>query len=1220
VRFAQVTRGALASLLVVGAVSCLPPDITPLPPEVGTLTVSSLPDSLYVGSSANLTSNVRDVNNVDLPNEPRIWSSSNNSVATVSSTGAVTGVGPGSANITVRAGARTASVAARVIARVATVTLAPKPLELFPGRTQALSVSLQDNAANALTGRVVSWGTRDSSVATVSPAGLVRATPYTGGVSRTTRVFATSENVTDSVIVLVTPTPVATVVVAPAAATLTEGNPATATLTATVRDSSSNTLNRTVTWASSNTAVATVSPSGVVSAVSQGTATISATAGGVTGQATITVNGRPVATVVVAPDTFTIQDGRTRQLTATLRDADGALLTGRVVTWTSLDAARATVNASGLVTGGAAAGTARIVATSEGVADTSVATVTLRAVQTVTTASARDSAFVGDSVLFTAVAVDAAGDTITGRAVTWTSLNSGIATVSTAGWVRGVAGGIAQIRATIGGVQSALDTLRVLAPVNTVTVTPANPQVVRNDSLQLTSTLRDASNVVVTGRPVAWSSSDTGVARVSATGRVFGRRSGTATITATSEGRSGGTTVTVPADVATVTVAPATANVQLGYTQAYSATLRDSLNNVLGGRTVRWSSANTAVARIDSITGVATATATGGGSTTITATSEGRSGTATITVPVPNPVNTVVASPAADTLLKGDTVTITPTLRDAGNAVLLGRSINFTSLNTAIATVTQQNLGAGIAGGRVSAVAVGATGIVVASEGRADTVPIVVLDSVATIEISPSTTVTLEKPATQQLTLTLRNAAGQVLSPAGRSIGWTSVSPSVATVTQGGLVTAVGNGAAGNQSAAIQVDVNGVVGQKVILVTQPVKTVQVTALTMNNYQPTALTVTVRDTAGVALTGRSVSFVSSNPAVATVNATTGVVTPVANSGTTTITATSEGRAGSAAVTIPAVATVQVTQAPVSVGATAGFSATVRDAASNVLSGRPVTWTSGNTAIATVSSTGVVTGVAVGSTTITATVFGVSGNVTVTVQCAVRDLAVSVTTTGTIGTDDCAAGAGFFEERFRFSPSSSAMYEFRVSPSSTVFVRNTFNADTATAAAALSTSCAPTTCNVFGLFAAGDYGLRIRNGTTSQYGQTFSVQPLTVSALPAGCYNVPLGLSTSQPATFSLSLSTTSCTFTGAGMYHGELHIRLGPGQTLTTTMNSTAFDAQLELWHPNFGRVALDDNGNGGTNSRLVYTSSLAAESVFILRPAAKGGAVGAYTLTGQLSP
>jgi len=148
-----------------------------------------------------------------------------------------------------------------------------------------------------------------------------------------------------------------------------------------------------------------------------------------------------------------------------------------------------------------------------------------------------------------------------------------------------------------------------------------------------------------------------------------------------------------------------------------------------------------------------------------------------------------------------------------------------------------------------------------------------------------------------------------------------------------------------------------------------------------------LTATTKDSAGSVLTGRAVTWASSNPAVATVSA-TGLVTGVAV-GSATIMATAEGKNGTAAVTVTVpppvpVASVTVAPATVLVGVTVQLTATTKDAAGNVLTGRTVTWATSNPAVATVNFTGLATGVAAGQATITATSEGQSGTAAITVS--------------------------------------------------------------------------------------------------------------------------------------------------------------------------------------------------------------------------------------------
>ena len=151
-------------------------------------------------------------------------------------------------------------------------------------------------------------------------------------------------------------------------------------------------------------------------------------------------------------------------------------------------------------------------------------------------------------------------------------------------------------------------------------------------------------------------------------------------------------------------------------------------------------------------------------------------------------------------------------------------------------------------------------------------------------------------------------------------------------------------------------------------------------------QTASLTATARDAKGNTLTGRTVAWTTSAQAIATVSS-AGVVTGVAP-GSATITATIEGKAGTAAVTVvvPPVATVTVTATATTLqaGQTTQATAVTRDGSNTVVTGRVVTWTSSDQAIATVSSSGVVAGVTAGTVTITATSEGKAGTVQITVS--------------------------------------------------------------------------------------------------------------------------------------------------------------------------------------------------------------------------------------------
>src|SRR5437867_2274924 len=262
-----------------------------------------------------------------------------------------------------------------------------------------------------------------------------------------------------------------------------------------------------------------------------------------------------------------------------------------------------------------------------GMSDSATAVVTATAVPvaSVVVLPAAASAPVGGTVQFVAVPLDSTGTALGGRIIVWASSNTAVANVNTSGVATAAATGSTTIAATSEG-HSGTATLTVTAvtvPVASVTVSPASASVPVGPAVQLAATPKDASGNPLTGRTVTWASSNTSVGTVNASGLVTGVVAGSTTITATSEGQSGTSVVTVTlVPVASVTVSPAPASVQAGQTVQLTATPKDANGNTLTGRTVTWASSNTSVGTVNAsglVTGVVA------GSTTITATSEGKS-------------------------------------------------------------------------------------------------------------------------------------------------------------------------------------------------------------------------------------------------------------------------------------------------------------------------------------------------------------------------------------------------------------------------------------------------------------------------------------------------------------------------------------------------------------------------------------------------------------------
>src|SRR5205809_1006815 len=265
--------------------------------------------------------------------------------------------------------------------------------------------------------------------------------------------------------------------------------------------------------------------------------------GGVSDTALVTVTVAPVSAVSVAPTAATILVGATTQLQATTTDSLGNVLTGRTVTWASNNSA-VTVNGTGLATG-AGTGSATITATSEGQSGTSSVTVTFVPVASVTVTPPSASVQVGQTVQLTATPKDANGNTLPGRTVTWASTNTTVATVNGQGLVTARVAGGATITATSEGQSGTAAITVTAAPVATVTVSPAAAAVQPGQTVQLTATTKDANGNILTGRTVTWVSNNNPAGTVSSSGLVTGVATGTALITATSEGKTGSAVVAV---------------------------------------------------------------------------------------------------------------------------------------------------------------------------------------------------------------------------------------------------------------------------------------------------------------------------------------------------------------------------------------------------------------------------------------------------------------------------------------------------------------------------------------------------------------------------------------------------------------------------------------------------------------------------------------------------
>ena len=292
----------------------------------------------------------------------------------------------------------------------------------------------------------------------------------------------------------------ATVAVAPATVRLTALG-ATEELTAEVRDQNGTAMaGAAVSWASSAASVATVSATGLVTAAGNGTATITATAGSVSGTATVTV-AQEVSAVAVTPALDTLVAGDTLRLTAVAADANGHPVAGAEFDWASGDTAVAVVDATGLVTG-VGAGEAEVAATAAGV--------TGRAELSVVAPAPTSVAVTPDTVALTALGQtarlaaevrDQNGRVIEGIPVSWTSADSLVAAVDSAGLVTAIGGGATTVAATAGEVSGAA-VVTVMQSAGSVVLSPAADTVALGNTLRLMAEAFDENGHRVEGGSV----------------------------------------------------------------------------------------------------------------------------------------------------------------------------------------------------------------------------------------------------------------------------------------------------------------------------------------------------------------------------------------------------------------------------------------------------------------------------------------------------------------------------------------------------------------------------------------------------------------------------------------------------------------------------------------------------------------------------------------------
>ncbi|MCK5129602.1 MAG: Ig-like domain-containing protein [Clostridiales bacterium] len=277
----------------------------------------------------------------DATNKNVTWASGNTGIATVSSSGVVTGVSLGSTTITV-------TTVDGSFEDTSTVNVTPVSVTGVSLNKSSTTIEMEDTetliatvAPGDAANQNVTWESDDTNIATVSTSGLV-----TGIAEGSATITVTTEDgsFTDTCTVTVDPVSVTGVSLDHSTLSIPDGG--NDTLVATIAPS--NATNKNVSWSTSDENIATVS-AGTVTAVSVGTATITATTedGSFTDTCTVTVDPIAVSGISLDRSTLALEKGYSDTLVPTISPANAS---NKNVTWSSDDESVAIVASNGLVT------------------------------------------------------------------------------------------------------------------------------------------------------------------------------------------------------------------------------------------------------------------------------------------------------------------------------------------------------------------------------------------------------------------------------------------------------------------------------------------------------------------------------------------------------------------------------------------------------------------------------------------------------------------------------------------------------------------------------------------------------------------------------------------------------------------------------------------------------------------------------------------------------
>jgi trimeric autotransporter adhesin len=379
------------------------------------------------------------------------WTSSNTAVATIGGSGRAKALIPGPTTITATLGSISGSSTLDVSnATIVSISVTPSRRTIAPGTRLTFTATgvFSDHTTQVIT-RDCTWASDNHAVATVGAGGTATAIgPGTANIS------ATFNGVSGMAPLNVSSATLSSISVTPASAVLAPTTSANCVATGTFSDGSSQVITNIVTWTSSAPNVASVNRGGKVTAQSHGDATITAQLGSLSANCAIVVDGSPVTSIQVSPQTASIPQQTKLAFVATGTFADGNTqnLTKSVL-WTSSPASVATISNLQATMGEATGhepGTATITALFGGQLGTATLTVTSATATSLRVSPAATNLEHGGFTQFTALAEFSDGTTrdVT-SSVTWTSSNASVAVVTPTGVATSTRSGTTTMTATM---------------------------------------------------------------------------------------------------------------------------------------------------------------------------------------------------------------------------------------------------------------------------------------------------------------------------------------------------------------------------------------------------------------------------------------------------------------------------------------------------------------------------------------------------------------------------------------------------------------------------------------------------------------------------------------------------------------------------------------------------------------------------------------------------